>query len=64
MTLESKMNKYFDGEIDAIQMIRELSGMFDPEHAITLLSLICTITRHEQGDIDTETFKAIWLKNG
>jgi len=58
--MKKLLTKYFDKEIDAIQIIRSLSGMFDPQHAVTLLSLICTITRHEQGDIDTETFKKVW----
>jgi len=60
MTMKQMMSKYFMGEIDAISLIRMLSGMFDPEHATSLLTLICTITRHEQGDIDTETFNEVW----
>lgn len=63
MTLKDAVYRYFDGEVDAIQLIRDLSGMFNPDHAVTLLSLICTITRHEQGDIDTETFKKVWFKD-
>ena len=60
MTMKEMMFKYFTGELDPIQMIRNLSGMFDPKHAVSLLTLICTITRHEQGDIDTETFINVW----
>lgn len=60
MTMKDMMRQYFMGEIDAISLIRMLSGMFNPDHATTLLTLICTITRHEQGDIDTETFNAVW----
>lgn len=60
MSLKEIMRQYFMGELDAISVIRMLSGMFNPDHAQTLLSLICTITRHEQGDIDTETFNAVW----
>lgn len=60
--IKKYLEQYLDGKIDAISFIRMLSGMFNPDHAMTILSLICTITRHEQGDIDTETFKAIWLK--
>jgi len=54
------MRQYFMGDIDAISVIRMLSGMFDPKSAVSLLTLICTITRHEQGDIDTETFNEVW----
>ena len=60
MTLANQLNRYFDKKLDAIALIRSLSGMFDPEHAVNLLSLICTITRHEQGDIDTGTFRSVW----
>ena len=54
------LSDYLNKKTDSITVIRKLSGMFNPDHAITILSLICTITRHEQGDIDTETFKAIY----
>ena len=60
MTMREIMRQYFMGEVDAISTIRMLSGMFNPDHAVTLLSLICTITRHEQGDIDTQTFNSVW----
>jgi len=60
MTMKEMMFQYFTGAIDPIQIIRNLSGMFDPKHAVSLLTLICTITRHEQGDIDTETFISVW----
>lgn len=63
MKLKDRMYEYFDGKVDAIQIIRELSGIFNPKHAVSLLTLICTITRHEQGDIETETFKKIWFKD-
>lgn len=60
MTMKDLMKQYFMGELDAISLIRMLSGMFDPKNATTLLTLICTITRHEQGDIDTDTFNSVW----
>jgi hypothetical protein len=58
--MKELLNQYFNKELDAITLIRTLSGMFNPDKAVSLLTLICTITRHEQGDIDTDTFKAIW----
>ena len=60
MTVKEIMRQYFMGEMDAISVIRLFSGMFDPKNASHLLSLICTITRHEQGDIDTNTFNDVW----
>ena len=63
MTLQDILRKYFMKDMDAISTIRLLSGMFDPKNAVTLLTLICTITRHEQGDIDTETFCKVWKVN-
>jgi len=58
--MKELMRQYFMGELDAISLIRMLSGMFNPKNATSLLTLICTITRHEQGDIDTETFNEVW----
>ena len=60
MTLADTMNQYFSKKTDALSVIRQLSGMFDPKHAVTLLTLICTITRHELDDIDEETFRHVW----
>jgi len=60
MTMKEIMRQYFMGEMNAITLIRLLSGMFDPKNAVNLLNLICTITRHEQGDIDSETFNEVW----
>lgn len=51
---------YLDGKTDAIQTIRTLSGMFNPDHAVAILSLICSITRVEQGDLDKELFKELY----
>lgn len=62
MTLKDLLTEYADGKTDAISAIRTLSGMFDPKHAVSLLTVICAITRHEQGDLDHETFRKVWLK--
>lgn len=57
MTISDRLEEYLEGETDAIQVIRELTGVFNPEHAIGILSLVCSITRVEQGDMDREFFK-------
>ena len=62
MTLVKLINEYLDGEKDAITTIRILSGIFNPDHMMTILTLICQITRHAQGDLDTETFRRVYLK--
>ena len=62
MTLKELLEEYVSGKTDAISVIRTLSGMFNPDHAVALLTLICAITRVEQGDLDKETFVALWLK--
>jgi hypothetical protein len=54
------LNNYLAGKINAIETIRTLSGMFNPDHAIAILSIICNITRIEQGDLDKETFKELY----
>jgi hypothetical protein len=34
--------------------------MFNPDHAVDILTIICQITRIEQGDLDKETFKSMY----
>ena len=63
MTLQDLMLKYLNKEMDAISLIRMLSGMFDPKNAVSLLSIICSITRLEQGDMDVDTFKTVFGLN-
>jgi len=50
---------YLDGRNDAISVIRTMSGMFNPDNAVNILSVICMITRVEQGDLDKETFRKV-----
>jgi hypothetical protein len=61
MTLKDLLEEYLDGKRDAISVIRTLSGMFDPANATDLLVLICAVTRIEQGDLDKDTFRSVWL---
>lgn len=60
MTLKETVNKYANKEMDAISLIRILSGAFNPDHAISILVIICQVTRVEQGDLDIEDFKAMY----
>lgn len=60
--MKELLNDYLDGKIDAISTIRRLSGIFQPEYALTILTLICSITRVEQGDLDKELFRKLWIK--
>lgn len=62
MTIRDLLEEYLQGKLDAISLIRRISGAFDPDHAIDLLSLVCFITRVEQGDLDKDTFRKLWLK--
>ena len=62
MTIKSLLDDYLEGKQTPIHVIRTLSGMFNPDHAIGLLTLICAITRVEEGDLDKETFKEIYAK--
>lgn len=62
MTLGDLLKQYVAEQIGPIETIRRLSGVFQPEHAVDLLCLICAITRVEQGDLDRETFKKVWMK--
>lgn len=61
MTLIEMVNEYLEGKQTAIHVIRTLSGMFNPDHAVDILAIICAITRHEEGDLSTEVFKQVFL---
>jgi len=62
VTIKDLLKEYLDGDTDAINVIRTLSGIFPPEAAIDHLALICQITRIEQGDMEKETFEAMYFK--
>lgn len=61
--MKELLDSYITKKVSAISTIRRLSGMFRPEQAVTALTLICSITRVEEGDLDIETFKKIWKVN-
>jgi len=60
--MKELVEQYINDEVDAIYLIRALSGAFNPDHAVDLLAIICMITRVEHGDLDKETFKSILFK--
>ncbi len=53
---------YVDDKVTAINFIRTLSGAFNPSHAVSILALICAICRVEEGDLDKETFRSLFIK--
>lgn len=57
MTFDELLEEYITQTITAIEAIRMLSGIFDPETAVDLLVVINQITRVEQGDLDREDLK-------
>lgn len=60
MPIKELLRQYANGEVKANKAIRMLSGMFNPEHAVSLLSVICQITRVEDGDLEMDLFKEIF----
>ncbi len=60
MTLKDLLIQYFNKEVSAVEAIRMLTAMVNPDHAIDILALVNQICRHELGDLDTETFKAVY----
>ena len=60
MSIKEALEQYLRKEITAIELIRLLSGTVNPEQALDVIALINQISRHELGDLDTETFKQIW----
>lgn len=59
MKISELCDTYLEGEITAIGLIRSMSGAFNPDHAVALLTLICAVTRVEDGDLDKDTFRRI-----
>ena len=64
MTLIELCEEYLEGKRTAINVIRTISGMFNPDHAVHLLTFVCAITRIEEGDLDKDTFRKIYLGQG
>lgn len=60
MSLKDLIAKYLNKEVTAVDAIRQITGMFNPDYAVDLLALVNQICRHEQGDLDTETFKSVY----
>ena len=60
MTLKEWLTAFANKEVTAIETITILSGVFNPDQAVDLLALVNQIARVESGDMDRETFKAIW----
>lgn len=63
MSILELLEEYLDGKRSAISAIRTISGIFNPDHAVILLAVICAITRVEEGDLSKETMRSIWLKS-
>lgn len=66
MTLKERLSQHMediegaDHAKKTVELIREISGMFNPDHAVDLLALINQLTRLQLGDLDVETFKKVW----
>jgi len=60
--MKELIEEYINGEMDAIVLIRTLSGAFNPDHAVDILATICMVTRVELGDLDKKTLKKILFK--
>jgi hypothetical protein len=56
---KEQFDQYADGDITAIQLIRNLAGIFKPEGAISILAHICLICRVEQGELSKETYRSL-----
>lgn len=60
MSIREALQQYINEEITAIELIRLLTGVFDPDNALELMALINQVCRHEEGDIPTVEFKKIY----
>lgn len=61
--MKHPIHEYLDGDIAAIDLIRTLSGAFDPRDAVSILAMICAICRVEQGDLDKETLRSFLIRD-
>lgn len=60
MKITDLLNEYLEGKTSAVETIRMLSGIFNPDTAVDLLTLINAVTRVELGDLDKDTFRSVW----
>ena len=60
MSLKEALNQYLNKQISAMELIRLLTGIVNPDHAVDTLAIINQVTRLELGDQDVDTFKAIF----
>jgi hypothetical protein len=58
--MKDLLQRYCNIEISAIQLIRALTGIINPDTAIDILALVNQIARLELGDLDLETFKQMY----
>lgn len=60
MSVVDLLKEYFDKKVTATEIVRRLTNIVNPDMAVDILALINQICRHEQGDLDTETFKSVY----
>ena len=63
MTIKDLLKDYLREKVGAMEVIRQLSGAFNPEGAVDRLAIICSIARVEEGDLDKKTFESIYGLN-
>lgn len=56
MKLIDLVDQYVNEDITALETIRVLSGVFNPDNAIDLLAIINQICRVDSGDLPKELF--------
>lgn len=61
MTIKETLEEYLEGKRTAVSVIRVLSGAFNPDAGVSLLALICAITQVEEGDLEKDLFRQLWL---
>jgi len=57
VTIKDAFQQYADKKLTAIKLIRQMTGMINPDFAVDIVALVNQVTRVEDGDLDMETFK-------
>lgn len=57
MTIKDKFQQFANKEITAVQLIRDMTGIINPEFAVDIIALVNQVTRVELGDLEMDLFK-------
>ena len=60
MSIKELFQDYIDGKATGYETIATLTGIIDTKHAIVALAMVNQLARLESGQMDRETFIAVY----